>query len=126
MDHPTSLARPAALPRMSHPVPLPPDTFGDRFTLADLPLPRPAAGFGVQHLDTDQLLDRRSGRLLPVRTPALDPLFDSFDAAHAAAAGWLERTGTPPEAHPLAIVPVGYDPLLQRHVLIYGVLRAHP
>jgi hypothetical protein len=31
-----------------------------------------------------------------------------------------------PDAHRLAIVPVGYDDLLQRHVLIYGVLCGQP
>lgn len=108
------------------PAPLPPDTFGDRFTLTDLPLPRPAAGYGVQQLGSDLLLDQNSGTLLPVRSPQLAPLFPSFDAAHAAAARWLERTGTPPEAHQLAIVPLGYDPRFERHVLIYGVLCAQP
>jgi hypothetical protein len=29
----------------------------------------------VQRLDTDQVLDRRSGELLPVRSPNLDALF---------------------------------------------------
>ena len=39
------------------------DAFGDRFNLADLPLPRPARGYAVQMLDTDTLLDRASGQL---------------------------------------------------------------
>ena len=33
------------------------DAFGDRFALADLPLPRPPRGYAVQMLDTDTLLD---------------------------------------------------------------------
>ena len=66
------------------------DAFGDRFNLADLPLPRPARGYAVQMLDTDTLLDRTSGHFLPVRSVELDGLFASFDDAFAAACRWVE------------------------------------
>lgn len=105
---------------------LPTDTFGDPFDIATLPLPRPAVGYGVQRLDSDCLLDRRSGEFLAVRTPQLDAAFPSFAHAHAAAADWLARTGTPADEHDLAIVPLGYDRLLQRPILIYGVIRSEP
>jgi len=102
------------------------DAFGDRFDLNDLPLPRPAAGYAVQMLDTDTLLDRASGDFLPVRSTRLRGLFDSFDEAHAAACRWVvERCATPDE-HGLAIIPAGFDHVLQRHVLIYGVLCGRP
>lgn len=99
------------------------DAFGDRYDLAALPLPRPARGYGVQMLDTDRLLDRQTGVFLPVRAAALDGLFASFDEAHAAACCWVEAHCPTPEAHDLAIVPASYDDLMQRHILIYGVLR---
>ena len=102
------------------------DAFGDRFRLADLPLPRAAAGYAVQRLDTDTLLDRVSGDFLAVRSPDLDGLFASFDAAHAAASQWLVGHGATPEEYGLAIVPAAYDQVLQRHVLIYGVLCGQP
>ena len=70
------------------PKPFPADAFGDRFDLSKLPLPRAPAGYAVQRLDTDQVLDRRSGELLPVRSPNLEALFTSFDDAHAAACLW--------------------------------------
>jgi len=102
------------------------DAFGDRFALDDLPLPRPAAGYAVQMLDTDTLLDRISGDFLPVRSPCLHGLFEDFDAAHAAACRWVVARCPTPEEHGLAIVPAGFDPLFQRHVLIYGVLCGRP
>ena len=102
------------------------DSFGDRFDLAALPLPRAACGYAVQMLDTDTLLDRRSGIFLPVRSPDLDGLFASFDDAFAAARRWVEANGGGPDDHRLAIVPAGYDALLQRHVLIHGVLCGQP
>lgn len=104
----------------------PADAFGDRFNLADLPLPRPPAGYAVQMLDTDRLLDRRSGSFAPVRTPGLEPLFSSFDAAYDAALAWAGQHGIAAEEHRLAIVPAGFDSLRERHVLIYGVLCGHP
>jgi hypothetical protein len=104
----------------------PANTFGDPFDLASLPLPRPARGYGVQLLDTDRLLDAKSGEFLPVRSPDLHATHASFAEAHAAAARWASRQGIAPGAHHLAIVPVGYDDLLQRHVLIYGVLCGQP
>ncbi|MFN4326110.1 MAG: hypothetical protein ACK4FP_09515 [Azonexus sp.] len=105
---------------------LPADAFGDRFELSSLPLPRPPAGYAVQRLDTDQVLDRRTGALLPVRSPGLDALFDSFEAAHEAAGHWVRRHCTAGEDHHLAIVPAGYDRVLERPILIYGVLCTQP
>lgn len=102
------------------------DAFGDRFALADLPLPRPARGYAVQMLDTDTLLDRVSGSFLPVRASGLDGLFASFDDAYAAACQWVEANRESPQDHCLAIVPAGFDDVLQRHVLIYGVLCGRP
>ncbi len=105
---------------------LPTNTFGDPFDIDALPLPRPAVGYGVQRLDSDRLLDQRSGEFLPVRDPLLNATFPSFACAHGAAADWLIRSGTQPDEHDLAIVPLGYDPLLQRPILIYGVIRSEP
>lgn len=105
---------------------LPDDSFGDHFDVSTLPLPRPPAGYAVQMLDTDRLLDRKSGDFLPVRSPELQGLFDSFDDARAAALVWVEKHCSPPEEHRLAIVPAGFESLRERHVLIYGVLCAHP
>ena len=105
---------------------LPADAFGDPFLLDDLPLPRQPAGYAVQRLDTDTLLDRHSGAFLPVRSPELAGLFPTFDAAHAAASAWVAQHCPPPADHCLAIVPAGFDPFLNRHVLIYGVLCGQP
>jgi hypothetical protein len=102
------------------------DAFGDRFELNELPLPRSPAGYAVQMLDTDSLLDRVSGNFLPIRSATLHGLFDSFDAAYAAAHRWVENNCTNPEDHRLAIVPAGFDTVLNRHVLIYGVLCGQP
>ncbi|PKO38760.1 MAG: hypothetical protein CVU31_18450 [Betaproteobacteria bacterium HGW-Betaproteobacteria-4] len=106
--------------------PLPADAFGDRFALDTLPLARGAAGYAVQMLDTDKLLDRLTGTFLPVRSEQLDGLFDSFDDAYAGASAWVEMHCPPPEDHRLAIVPASFDHLLNRHVLIYGVLCGQP
>ena len=102
------------------------DAFGDRFVLGDLPLPRPARGYAVQMLDTDTLLDRGSGNFLPVRASELDGLFATFDDAFDAASNWVEAHCEAPQDHRLAIVPAGFDDVLQRHVLIYGVLCGQP
>lgn len=104
----------------------PATAFGDPFDLHSLPLPRPADGYAVQRLDHDQLLDRSSQAFLPVRDRALDALFASFVEAHTAASEWLCAHGLSSETHPLAIVPAAFDPVLQRHILIYGVLRTQP
>lgn len=77
-------------------------------------------------LDTDTLLDRHSGTFLPVRSPALGGLFASFDEAYAAAQHWVESNCRTPDEHRLAIVPAGFDAVLERHVLIYGVLCDRP
>ena len=102
------------------------DAFGDRFNLADLPLPRTATGYAIQRLGTDTLLDRDSGDFLAVRAASLHGLFDSFDEAHSAACRWVVSHCATPEDHGLAIVPASFDPILQRHVLIYGVLCGQP
>jgi len=105
---------------------LPPDAFGDRFAIEHLPLARKATGYAVQMLGTDKLIDRSTRDFLPIRSAALNGLFDSFDAAHTAARAWVDKHCPNPDDHHLAIVPATYDPVLQRHVLIYGVLCDHP
>lgn len=105
---------------------IPADAFGDPFEIDALPLPRPAVGYGVQRLDTDTLLDPQQKRLVPVREAGLACRFARFDDAHAAAAAWLNEHNTPADEHHLAIVPLGYDTFLERHVLIYGVLCGQP
>ena len=106
--------------------PLPADAFGDRFALDELPLARMAAGYAVQMLDTDKLLDCLNGTFLPVRTATLHGLFDSFDAAYVAAHAWVQDHCPNSDDHRLAIVPAGFDTVLNRHVLIYGVLCGQP
>ncbi len=101
-----------------------PLAFGDPFRLEDLPLPRPADGYAVQYLGRDQLLDQISGQFQPVRNPGAKALFPSFEAARTAARSWLKarlEQGQAPA--PLAIVPAAYDPVSERHILIYGVLQ---
>ncbi|MFZ2266721.1 MAG: hypothetical protein WAV95_04005 [Azonexus sp.] len=105
---------------------LPPDSFGDRFSLEALPLARPPAGYAVQRLDTDTLLDCRSACFLSIRSPELQGLFPSFDAAHSAASNWVLKNCPPPADHGLAIVPASFDAEMQRHILIYGVLCGQP
>jgi hypothetical protein len=97
-----------------------PDDLGDPFCLAELVLPRPAEGYGVQHLGRDWLLDRRTGAFLSIRDPDLRGMFADFASAAAAARGWLVRG----QAAPLAIVPVAWDAVSERHILIFGVLPA--
>jgi hypothetical protein len=77
-------------------------------------------------LGTDKLIDQVTGDFLPIRSVALKGLFDNFDAAHAVAQAWVEKHCPNPDDHHLAIVPATYDPVLQRHVLIYGVLCTQP
>lgn len=105
---------------------VPSDAFGDYFDLRSLPLPRRADGYAVQLLDTDRLLDRETAKFLSVRTPELRGLFTSFEAAHCAATRWLQLSQTSLSEHGIAIVPASYDDSLQRHILIYGVLRSKP
>jgi len=107
-------------------VDFPDDAFGDPFDLHALPLRRPAQGYAVQKLDTDTLLDRHCGNFLPVRASELDALFPDFASAHAAATGWTRQHCQQADDHRLAIVPASFDPLLKRHVLIYGVLCGQP
>lgn len=102
------------------------DSFGDPFDLSQLPLPRPGSGYAVQKLGSDCLLDQASGRFLPVRDPHLQALFAEFDSAFRAAANWVEHHLPPEAEHDLAIVPAAFDPLRQRHILIYGVLCGRP
>jgi len=105
---------------------LPADTFGDPFEICTLPLPRPASGYAVQMLGTDTLLDRLSGNFLPVRSRTLQGLFEHFDEAFSAAQSWVESHCEIFDEHRLAIVPANFDKVLERHVLIYGVLNEHP
>lgn len=105
---------------------LPPDhplAFGDPFRLEDLALPRPADGYGVQYLGRDQLLDQLTGQFLPIRNPTLRGLFPSFEAAREAARTWRSRQSGSEAAPPLAIIPAAFDPVSDRHILIYGVLQ---
>lgn len=104
----------------------PDDAFGDPFDVHALPLRRPAQGYAVQMLDTDTLLDRHCGKFLPVRSNALDALFPDFASAHAAASAWTREHCQQADEHRLAIVPASFDPVLERHVLIYGVLCHQP
>lgn len=99
--------------------------FGDPFDITRLPLPRPARGYAVQRLGTDCVLDNRHGELLPVRSAGLDALFDSHAAATRAARQWLSSHPAQADAE-LAIVPASYDDILQRPILIFGMLCAHP
>ena len=122
---PGTAEQPERLPHLA----LGDDAFGDPFAVAELPLPRPGTGTGyaVQLLDTDTLLDRRSGRFLGVRDPHLEALFDSFSEARDAAKAWLKTSWQPDGREiPLAVVPAYFDDLMGRHVLIYGVLTRTP
>jgi hypothetical protein len=100
-----------------------PAMFGDPYRLEDLSLPRPAEGYAVHYLGRDCLLDRASGVFLPIRAPRLRGLFASYAEAVAAARCWLSTPQGQAEAAPsLAIVPAAFDPVSERHILIYGVL----
>lgn len=107
--------------------------FGEPYRLDDLPLPRPAVGYGIHQLGTDRLLDQRSQRLQAMRHPGLQAVFDSFAAAEAAARDWLcnsqplATTIAPaPDALPLSIVPLGWDAEMQRPILLWGMLSPEP
>lgn len=97
--------------------------FGDPYTLESLSLPRPAEGYAIQYLGRDHLLDQNTGRFLAIRNPALKGIYLSFAMAHEAATAWIHKNGGNPGEHPLAIVPVAFDPVSDRHILIYGVLQ---
>lgn len=120
--HPGASPIAPALPQWIHGA----DAFGDAFDLDTLPLPRQGSGYAVQRLNTDTLLDRQTGDFLPVREPLLEGLYPSFEAARSAAAAWLKARNSTADREPLAIVPAYFDDILQRHVLIYGVLTAEP
>lgn len=102
------------------------DAFGDRFELAALDLPRLAHGYALQRLDTDLLFDQTSGNFQPIRTPEIKVIFSSFDSAYQTAAAWVSTHCATPTDHKIAIVPIGYDDFLKRHILIYGVLSSTP
>jgi len=102
------------------------DAFGDPYDLRTLPLPRPGMGYAVQRLDSDQILDRASGRFLSIRDPQLSGLFLDFRDAYAAARAAVLAGRIDPREEPLAIVPAYHDEVMKRHVLIYGVLTAQP
>ncbi|MEY4592071.1 MAG: hypothetical protein RIR18_966 [Pseudomonadota bacterium] len=93
---------------------------GDHFQLDQLVLPRPAIGYGVQHLGTDQLLNAYTATLIPIRQALqVQSVFETFEAAAAAGQKHLAQN---PEI-PLSIIPVGYDPIFDRLVLIQGVIQ---
>lgn len=102
------------------------DAFGDPYDVRSLPRSRPGMGYAVQLLDSDQILDRASGRFLSIRDPQLSGLFLSFHDAYAAARATVLAGKIDPREEPLAIVPAYHDATMQRHVLIYGVLTAQP
>lgn len=102
-----------------------PCAFGDPFALHELDLPRQAVGYGLQQLGSDQVLDRNTGNLRSIRTPKLHPVFSSFSEAYTAGKTWVKNNHEISDIQ-LAIVPLGFDPELERHVLIYGVLQADP
>lgn len=91
---------------------------GDCFNLEDLVLPRPASGYGVQLLGTDQIIDQQGMLLRPIRQAETTSRFSSFEDAQIAGEHYLQQH---PET-PLAIVPLAYDPVFQRLILIQGVI----
>jgi hypothetical protein len=110
-----------------------PHPFGEPYQLGDLPLPRPAIGYGIHLLGTDRLLDQHSQRLQAMRHPSLHAVFDSFAAAETAALDWLGNGQTntatinpTPDTLPLSIVPLGWDANMQRPILLWGMLSPEP
>lgn len=83
-------------------------------------LPRPAVGYGVQHLGSDELLDHHGKELRPVRQASL-AAFVFHDFTHATKAGLCFLQTHP--TIPLSIVPIGFDPLFERLILIHGVIE---
>lgn len=77
-------------------------------------------------LGTDTLLDRLTDNFLPVRSRCAAGALRTFREAFSAAQFWVENHCEIFDEHRLAIVPANFDKLLERHVLIYGVLNEHP
>ena len=71
------------------------------------------------------MLDQHEQEFIEIRK-AKSADFSTFDAAFEFASKWLVKTNTPPEAYPMAIVPLGYDKEMGRYILIYGVLALAP
>lgn len=108
-----------------------PHPFGEPFSLTAVRLPRPACAYAVQYLGTDQVLDRQTLRFLSIRTAGLDAAFPCFATAETAARQWLAaQTAAEGERlarqHPVSIVPLGLDVLMQRPVLIWGMIPPDP
>lgn len=80
----------------------PPDSFGDRFCVDTLPLPRAACGYAVQMLDTDKLLDQLSGTFLDMRDTGSRAIFSSFSMQLSL----QPRTGLAPMASPQTLIPL--------------------
>jgi hypothetical protein len=92
---------------------------GTPFELQQLILPRKASGYAVQWLGTDRILDRNSTKFSPIREAGISNIFSHFSEATKAGQQWLS---THPET-PIAIVPVTFDDLFERWVLILGVIQ---
>lgn len=99
--------------------------FGEPYRLTDLPLPRPAIGYGVQQLGSDRLLDQHTLTLQAMRHPGLHAVFADFASAERTARQWLD-TAPAAQSLPLSIVPLGWDADMQRPILIWGMLSAEP
>lgn len=114
-----SLCRPQTMTKMPLNKKSPSDTHfpGDFFSLNKLILPRAAIAYGVQWLGTDLLLNAHTQTFTPVREIGQSAFFLSFESASDAGLAWLS---TQPNS-PLGIVPLGWDPLFERAVLIHGV-----
>ncbi len=93
---------------------------GDFFSIHTLVLPRPACGYGVQKLGSDLLLGPEGTALTPVRNANQEHLFETFDEAAKAGHAYLANHHT---ECPLVIVPLGFDPIFERLVLIQGVIQ---
>ncbi len=107
-------------------IPFPADAFGDRFDISSLP-PAPATGWLCRPAAGYRPLARPPvGRVASGTLPGLNAILDTFDAAFLAASQWVISHDADPRDHHLAIVPVGYDMVFNRPILIYGVLCAQP
>jgi hypothetical protein len=93
---------------------------GDYFLLEHLILSRPAIGYAVQYLGTDRVLNDDGLELHPIRNANKDRvIFNTFEMATTAGLTFLAQH---PDS-PLSIVPIGYDPVFERLVLIQGVIQ---
>jgi hypothetical protein len=92
---------------------------GTPFQLDQLILPRQASAYAVQWLGTDRILDRNTIAFSPIREAGISHVFREFSEATIAGQEWLNIH---PET-PIAIVPVTFDDLFERWVLILGVIQ---